>query len=94
MAVAIADAIGSLETDAERETVLIFGGALLLDGLLDAASVHARNAAERLAAQRALIALLSTGAPQVCLGHVGALSAQGLELQRRTHTFDTPAGRS
>ena len=70
MAVAIADAIGSLETDAERETVLIFGGALLLDGLLDAASMHAKNDAERFAAQRALVALLSTGAPHVCLGRI------------------------
>lgn len=64
MAAAIANAIGGLETDAERETVLIFGGPWLLDGLLDAASMRPRRGgddSERLAAQRALMALLSTG---------------------------------
>lgn len=61
IAAGIADAIASLDTDAERETVVVFGGPWLLDGLLDTASLRSDTKAERFAAQRALTNLLSGG---------------------------------
>lgn len=59
---AVADAIAALGADEEKETVVIFGGPLLLDGLLDAAAISSRSPRERAAAERALASLLSTGA--------------------------------
>lgn len=64
---AVADAIAALKTDEEKETVVIFGGPLLLDGLLDAASVASRSPAERAAAERALASLLSAGGRDLSL---------------------------
>ena len=66
-AAAIADAIASLQTDAERETVVAFGGPYLLDGLLDAATMQADTEAECHAAQRALTNLLLGGRELRCL---------------------------
>ena len=58
---AVADAIAALGADEDKETVVIFGGPLLLDGLLDAAAISSRSPHERAAAERALASLLSTG---------------------------------
>ena len=56
-----ADAVAALRTDEEKETLVIAGGALLLDGLLSAAAGRSRGE-ERDAAERALLNLLATGA--------------------------------
>jgi hypothetical protein len=59
---AVADAIAALGADADKEAVVIFGGPLLLDGLLNAAATTSRSHRERAAAERALASLLATGA--------------------------------
>jgi hypothetical protein len=59
---AVADAIAALGADEDKEAVVIFGGPLLLDGLLDAAATTSRSGRERAAAERALASLLATGA--------------------------------
>lgn len=58
----VADAVAALSTDEEKETLVIAGGALLLDGLLAAAAGRSRGE-ERDAAERALLNLLATGVP-------------------------------
>ena len=71
---AVADAIAALAADEDKEAVVIFGGPLLLDGLLDAGATTSRSGRERAAAERALASLLATGAGSTVWGSCAPLS--------------------